>query len=95
MHRDNPIATAHVSTLRMAILRWCEKNKVPNFNPRDLRRTCKTLMGKAGIDKINRDILQQHNKFDVSSVHYDRYDYMKEKTLCINTWECFILNAVK
>ncbi len=94
-HRDNPTATAHVSTLRMAILRWCEKNKVPNFNPRDLRRTCKTLMGKAGIDKINRDILQQHNKFDVSSVHYDRYDYMKEKTLCINTWECFILNAVK
>ena len=89
-HRDNPTATAHVSTLRMAILRWCEKNKVPNFNPRDLRRTCKTLMGKAGIDKINRDILQQHNKFDVSSVHYDRYDYMKEKRQSIEVWEGFI-----
>tara|TARA_Y100000782_G_scaffold112171_1_gene141759 strand:- start:4345 stop:5580 length:1236 start_codon:yes stop_codon:yes gene_type:complete len=89
-HRDNPTATAHVSTLRMAILRWCEKNDVPPFNPRDLRRTCKTLMGKAGIDKINRDILQQHNKFDVSSVHYDRYDYMREKCNSINIWEKFI-----
>ncbi|WP_368485454.1 tyrosine-type recombinase/integrase [Pseudoalteromonas sp. SD03] len=94
-HRDNPTATAHVSTLRMAILRWCEKNKVPNFNPRDLRRTCKTLMGKAGIDKINRDILQQHNKFDVSSVHYDRYDYMKEKRQSIEVWEDFIYCAIK
>ncbi|WP_024602773.1 site-specific integrase [Pseudoalteromonas sp. TB41] len=93
-HRDNPTATAHVSTLRMAILRWCEKNKVPNFNPRDLRRTCKTLMGKAGIDKINRDILQQHNKFDVSSVHYDRYDYMKEKRQSIEVWEKFLLKSI-
>ncbi|QWF33727.1 site-specific integrase [Pseudoalteromonas sp. SiA1] len=94
-HRDNPTATAHVSTLRMAILRWCKKNKVPNFNPRDLRRTCKTLMGKAGIDKINRDILQQHNKFDVSSVHYDRYDYMKEKKHSIEVWEEFIRCVTK
>ena len=93
-HRDNPTATAHVSTLRMAILRWCEKNKVPNFNPRDLRRTCKTLIGKAGIDKINRDILQQHNKFDVSSVHYDRYDYMKEKSKSIEVWEKFIKRTI-
>ena len=94
-HRDNPTGTAHVSTLRMAIIRWCEKNNVPHFNPRDLRRTCKTLMGKAGIDKINRDILQQHNKFDVSSVHYDRYDYMKEKMQSIEVWENFIYCAIK
>ena len=93
-HRDNPTATAHVSTIRMAILRWCEKNDVPPFNPRDLRRTCKTLMGKAGIDKINRDILQQHNKFDISSVHYDRYDYMKEKRNSIEMWEKFLLKSI-
>lgn len=93
-HRDNPTATAHVSTIRMAILRWCEKNEVPQFNPRDLRRTCKTLMGKAGIDKINRDILQQHNKFDISSVHYDRYDYMKEKLVSIQTWEEYIKKVI-
>ena len=89
-HRDDPIAVAHVSTLRMAILRWCEKHNIEPFNPRDLRRTCKTLMGKAGIDKVNRDILQQHNKYDVSSVHYDRYDYMKEKRQSIETWSKYI-----
>ena len=93
-NRDNPTATAHVSTIRMAILRWCEKNEVAPFNPRDLRRTSKTLMGKAGIDKINCVILQQHNKFDVSSILYDRYDYMKEKQASITMWEEFILNTV-
>jgi integrase len=93
-HRDNPTATAHVSTIRMAILRWCEKHSIKPFNPRDLRRTCKTLMGKAGINKTNRDILQQHHKFDVSSVHYDRYDYMTEKRESIEVWEKFLLNNI-
>ena len=51
-------------------------------------------MGKAGIDKINRDILQQHNKFDVSSVHYDMYDYMKEKSKSIEVWEKFIKRTI-
>ena len=94
-HRDDPQAVAHVSTLRMAILRWCEKHNIEPFNPRDLRRTCKTLMGKAGINKVNRDILQQHNKYDVSSVHYDRYDYMKEKRQSIDVWESFIIKINK
>lgn len=94
-HRDDKNAVAHVSTIRMAILRWCDKHKIERFNPRDIRRTCKTLMGKAGINKSDRDILQQHNKFDVSSVHYDRYDYMKEKRESIRVWEQFIHNIIK
>jgi hypothetical protein len=56
------------------------------FSPRDIRRTCKTLMGKAGISKTNRDIMQQHSKIDVSTIHYDRYDYMSEKREAMNLW---------
>lgn len=93
-HRDHPDQVAHVSTIRMALLRWCDKHGIERFAPRDLRRTCKTLMGKAGITKVDRDILQQHSQFDVSSVHYDRYDYLNEKVTSIKAWESFLLSTI-
>jgi hypothetical protein len=74
----------------MATQRWCKKNKIPMFSPRDIRRTCKTLMGKAGISKKNRDTMQQHSKIDMSTIHYDRYDYVNEKRLSMTTWTEFL-----
>lgn len=97
-HRDKADQPAHISTLRMATQRWCKKNDFKLFSPRDIRRTCKTLMGKAGITKVERDILQQHDKGDVSTLHYDRYDYIKEKQIAMNTWTkylCAILKSPK
>ena len=89
-HRDKPLECAHVSTIRMSLQRWCTKNKMDKFAPRDMRRTCKTLMGKAGISKERRDLLQQHSKSDVSSIHYDRYDYMKEKKQAMDEWTAYL-----
>lgn len=57
------------------------------FVARDIRRTCKTLMGEIGISKEIRDRLQNHALNDVSSKHYDRYDYLVEKRTAIITWE--------
>ena len=48
---------------------------------RVIRRTVKTLMGKAGIDKAIRDRIQNHSLQDVSSKYYDRYDYLPEKRI--------------
>lgn len=56
------------------------------FTLRDLRRTCKTLMGIAGIEKQLRDRIQGHAFSDVSSKHYDRYDYLKEKREGLDRW---------
>lgn len=89
-HRDKPNECAHVSTIRMSLQRWCTANKVKRFAPRDMRRTCKTLMGKAGITKDKRDLLQQHSKSDTSSIHYDRYDYMKEKQQAMDVWTNYL-----
>ncbi|MCF6442853.1 site-specific integrase [Pseudoalteromonas luteoviolacea] len=94
-HRDRNDDFAHISTLRMATLRWCDKHNIPRFAPRDIRRTCKTLMGKAGISKENRDYLQQHNQSDVSSLHYDRYDYMREKREAMAKWHCYLKTILK
>ncbi|EED1425166.1 site-specific integrase, partial [Escherichia coli] len=57
------------------------------FTARDLRRTCKTLMGEAGISKEIRDRIQNHALNDVSSKHYDRYDYLPEKRRALEIWE--------
>lgn len=66
-----------------------ETGAVP-FVPRDLRRTWKTLAGRAGVSKEIRDRIQNHVKGDVSSKHYDRYDYIAEKREGMNAWEDFL-----
>jgi integrase len=71
-----------------AIARYRDSNpEFKKFVARDIRRTCKTLMGELGISKEIRDRLQNHSLQDVSSKHYDRYDYLSEKRDAINKWE--------
>jgi integrase len=61
------------------------------FNARDLRRTWKTLAGDAGIPKEMRDRLQNHaQRGDVSSRHYDRYDYLPERRAAMAKWAAYL-----
>jgi integrase len=94
-HKYKVGESAHVSTLRMALERYCVKHKMTIFCPRDLRRTCKTLMAKSGISKEYRDLLQQHTKRDVASIHYDRYDYIKEKREAVDQWTLYLNKILK
>src|SRR3546814_11507025 len=60
---------------------WRQRDRgvIPYATNRDLRRTFKTLAGKAGVSKEIRDRLQNHALQDVSSKNYDRWNYMPEK----------------
>lgn len=60
------------------------------FTLRDIRRTCKTLMGLAGLDKGIKDRIQGHSFGDVSSKHYDRYSYFREKKLGLQKWSIWL-----
>ncbi len=60
------------------------------FTPRDLRRTCKSRMGEIGVPKLIRDRLHNHALQDVSSRHYDRYDYLPEKRQAMQTWNGYL-----
>jgi hypothetical protein len=64
------------------------------FTLRDIRRTCKTLMGVAGLDKELKDRIQGHAFGDVSSKHYDRYTYFKEKKLGLQRWATWLKKNV-
>lgn len=77
----NPETHVDVGTVYSALWRHGA-----GFSLRDLRRTWKTLAGEAGISKELRDIWQNHSRSDVSSVHYDRYQYLPEKREVLRLW---------
>ncbi|MFG6281092.1 hypothetical protein ACGV33_18280, partial [Microbacterium sp. S16(2024)] len=87
----------HANSLSRAVTklygRHADKFEGP-FTLRDIRRTCKTLMGVAGLDKELRDRIQGHAFSDVSSKHYDRYDYFKEKLAGLSKWENWLRENV-
>jgi integrase len=72
--RSNSSRPAPADGLRHVVKRFREAHQeIPEFIPRDVRRTFKTLAGDAGLSKEMRDRLQNHAKAaDVSSKHYDR-----------------------
>jgi integrase len=65
-----------------------------DFTARDIRRTFKTLAGEARLSKDIRDRLQNHAQTDVSSAHYDRYDYWEEKQEAVQKWERWLASKV-
>jgi len=107
MTADNPYPfsgkdlkeSIHTNSLSRAVTKLYSRHKEDFAGPftlRDIRRTCKTLMGVAGISKEIRDRVQGHAFSDVSSKHYDRYDYFKEKHKALQQWaEWLELNCIK
>ncbi|MFK3970172.1 tyrosine-type recombinase/integrase [Pseudomonas sp. NPDC087358] len=83
----------HTQSLSRAVTklygRHVDKFSEP-FTLRDIRRTCKTLMGVAGLSKELRDRIQGHAFGDVSSKHYDRHDYFKEKQEGLLRWSVWL-----
>jgi integrase len=67
-----------------------DRGVVPHVTNRDLRRTWKTLAGKAGVSKEIRDRIQNHALQDVSSKAYDRWNYMPEKRAGMKKWDKFV-----
>jgi integrase len=75
--------------------RFCQQTGFTKFTPRHLRRTWKTLAGKAGISKFDRDRYQNHITSDVSSRHYDRYDYLSEKRQVAMVWNTYLSDILQ
>jgi integrase len=76
-------------TLYSFMWRQRDRGVIPVVTNRDLRRTWKTLSGKAGISKEIRDRIQNHALQDVSSKSYDRWNYMPEKRAGMARWDKF------
>ncbi|GJA10560.1 MULTISPECIES: tyrosine-type recombinase/integrase [Aeromonas] len=92
-HAHQPDEPMPMASLSQAIDRYRKRVEMEHFIPRDFRRTCKTLMGELGIAKDLRDRLQNHALNDVSSKHYDRYEYLPEKREALELWEQHLLHT--
>jgi len=77
-------------TLYSLMWRQRDREAIPYVTNRDLRRTFKTLAGQAGLSKEIRDRIQNHMLQDVSSKHYDRWNYMAEKRAGMVKWDKFV-----
>jgi len=90
-HRTDPTKHYLTQSFAHSLRKFIVSSGMRKFVARDIRRTAKTLMGEIGISKAVRDKLQNHSLQDVSSKHYDRYDYMKEKRAAMEKWELSLL----
>ncbi|WP_421699708.1 tyrosine-type recombinase/integrase [Ancylobacter sp.] len=86
----DPTRPVSHGTLYAFVWRQRDRGVIPHATNRDLRRTFKTLAGKAGVTKEIRDRLQNHALQDVSSRHYDRWNYMVEKRAGMDKWDKFV-----
>ena len=94
-HATKPNEPMPMASLSQAVDRYRKRTEMAHFIPRDFRRTCKTLMGELGIAKDLRDRLQNHALNDVSSKHYDRYEYLPEKRRALELWERRLLDLAE
>ena len=65
--------------------RQCDRGVIPVVTNRDLRRTCKTLAGQAGVPKETWDRIQNHARMDVSK-SYGRWNHLREKRSGMAKW---------
>lgn len=90
-HRDRTNEPGTYHAVEDAFEKYCSETGAVRFIPRDIRRTWKTLAGAAGISKEMRDRLQNHARAsDVSSRHYDRYDYLAERRAAVAQWGAYM-----
>jgi len=65
-----------------------------DFNYRDIRRTCETMLARLGVNKDTRAQLLSHGISGVQAVHYDRHDYLNEKRAALSRWERYLNEIV-
>lgn len=85
----------NADALCQAARRFCARNNIKPFSPRDCRRTFKTLTGSIGIDLELRNRIQGHAMTDVGSVHYDRWSYLPEKRKAMGIWAEALENKLR
>lgn len=92
--KDPSLSVQH-QTLYSFLWRQRDRGVIPHVTNRDMRRTWKTLAGKAGLTKEIRDRLQNHTLQDVSSKSYDRYSYIAEKREAMEIWDKFVRDMIR
>jgi len=83
------------TSLNQAVEAFCNKTSAEKFNPRDLRRTARTLLSEAGE---RDDALDRHFNHglgvNVGVKHYDRAQRLEEKRALMARWDRLLARAL-
>lgn len=90
--KGGPIRLNSVST---ALQVYREHWGTEHWTMRDVRRSAKTVLGQEKVSKEHRDRLHGHALTDVSSKHYDRYDYLDEKREAMAVWDAWLSTTLR
>ncbi|MCD6006924.1 tyrosine-type recombinase/integrase [Halomonas sp. IOP_31] len=83
-----------VNSAGQAIREYRMQHGAAHWTLRDIRRTAKTVLGMQKVSKEDRDRLHGHALHDVSSLHYDLYEYLDEKRAAMKAWEKWLNSAL-
>lgn len=84
-----------LNSISTALQEYREHWETGHWTMRDVRRTAKTILGKKKVSKEHRDRLHDHALTDVSSKHYDRYDYLDEKREAMAAWDAWLSTTLR
>ena len=89
-----PRVTEIIQTLNKAAKENGTGTTIEDFDLRDVRRTCETMLAGLGISRDIRAQLLSHGISGVQAAHYDRYEYIKEKRAALVKWERYLKSIV-
>lgn len=78
---DRGTLTNFVTGIAMEMVNAREAHEA--FTLRDIRRTLETLLASWGVSSDTRKHLQSHGLGGVQQRHYDRYEYLREKSAAL------------
>jgi hypothetical protein len=67
--------------------------ELAHWRTHDLRRTCRTGMGRLGVPQHVAELVIGHTLPGIIAV-YDRYSYLAEKRDALNRWASHVLQVV-
>ena len=91
--RSGRRAALSSDAVRQTLERICARMGMKHYSPHDLRRTVGTLLAKHGVHVEVRKAVLNHSSIGVTDVHYNQYDYWKEKVDALVILEGLLIEA--
>jgi integrase len=82
------------TSLNRAASRYCKRVGMAAWTPRDIRRTCRTLMADTGEPSYLLNLHFNHGTQGVGEKHYDRSTHLEEKRTLMGRWDALLSSCI-
>lgn len=82
------------TSLNTAVRRFCAGENIQPWTPRDIRRTCRTILSESGAPPHTLNRHFNHGFQDVGDKHYNRSNHVEEKTIIMKKWDTILAQII-